>query len=1137
MSSLATPPSGWRVKLYQLNDEGQWDDRGTGSISVRMLEDVGSVGVQVASEDGGSDLLSSRILEDREAYSLQGENIITWEERRPPPEPSIDLALSFQENEGCLQIWNQIQEVQGNYSTGGAHPAGGDGELGDDDDDEDGPGGGLYASGAGVVGGLLRHHLAAELRALPEARVSNLAALRDQLTSCAPMHRESYAAMLMDNGGAYLRKLVSLFGDLEDLEDEENLKLMAHVTKACVLLNEGRLLESLLTEPSLFAGVVGAIEYDPVLKQKATWRHFLDHEATFCEAVPMDDEPDLRNKIDLAFRAALLRDAVTRPGMDDNAISALVQYIYFAHSEILTSLHSTGVSYLHKVLAACTSNTGPNNGQTSRSTTKAAGANGESEAPPKPGKGPEPGKARAHALRFLQEMCAMAKAGNVPMHTRDTLFSYLLNEAPLFEALTVALADDSLGARERTAAAEVLAAVVTFDQATAFRLHVLQTGAHPPPPAWAQPPSAGAGTGSGAATATAAMATAPPAEAPAERGAADDDAAAAAFVAALEKSEGESAAADATSSSSLAQSPPLDQPGVPDTSGASSATTALPRPPSSTSLLSLVLFRLAHEEDSGCLLHYNEVLSKCVDTETMDASERDAFLTVFYDHYIHWLVDPLARDFDEESSSSGASSSSTIGVDTATSSAERNADASSVAAGSSSSATAHPSSTTTGAAAAAAPALQLSDAAKASRSHAVDLLAYCVRAHTYRMKFFVLRNNLVGRVLSLLKQPDKFLKLAALRFVRACVGAKDDFLNRHLVKKGHLSPVFALFAANGGRDNLLSSAVIDLVEFVRTENVKSLVEHIVGSFSPSFESVEYVTTFKSLVLRNDQNLEVHDDSSSSGGGGAGGSGGAGGVAEWRKARDAQEEDEAYFDADDDEVLPTGPPLRGGGGGAGGTDQHSPGAEGGAGSGFGGGGPPPSLSAAAAGARSEAYERSTSGATSDGSTTGMCSSGSEAGSDSESESGSLSGAESPPPPTSPNATAAAAFKPVLKLSPAGPPRPSSPPINQQPPKDGLGRMFEMGHRIPTPTLPRTGAAAAGSNVRKIEILLPASGGALEGATSFGGGQSGSLTSGESSSGSGSSSSGVENGAVPGEAAVLGTSAEETSGDPDAKRQKV
>mmetsp|Transcript_1993 Transcript_1993/g.4049 ORF Transcript_1993/g.4049 Transcript_1993/m.4049 type:complete len:139 (-) Transcript_1993:208-624(-) len=123
---MAAQPEGWRVKLYELNDDGQWDDRGTGSISVQHLEALGAMGVQVAAEESGTPLLQSRILEDRDAYSLQGENIITWEERRPPPQQSIDLALSFQENEGCLEIWTRIQEVQGIFST-----------RREDDEDED----------------------------------------------------------------------------------------------------------------------------------------------------------------------------------------------------------------------------------------------------------------------------------------------------------------------------------------------------------------------------------------------------------------------------------------------------------------------------------------------------------------------------------------------------------------------------------------------------------------------------------------------------------------------------------------------------------------------------------------------------------------------------------------------------------------------------------------------------------------------------------------------------------------------------------------------------------------------------------------------------------------------------------------
>ena len=31
-----TEVTGWRVKLYQLNSEGQWDDRGTGEATVWM---------------------------------------------------------------------------------------------------------------------------------------------------------------------------------------------------------------------------------------------------------------------------------------------------------------------------------------------------------------------------------------------------------------------------------------------------------------------------------------------------------------------------------------------------------------------------------------------------------------------------------------------------------------------------------------------------------------------------------------------------------------------------------------------------------------------------------------------------------------------------------------------------------------------------------------------------------------------------------------------------------------------------------------------------------------------------------------------------------------------------------------------
>jgi lipoate synthase len=40
---------------------------------------------------------------DEDVYQRQGDNIITWCEPM-----GLDLALSFQENSGCLEIWGQV---------------------------------------------------------------------------------------------------------------------------------------------------------------------------------------------------------------------------------------------------------------------------------------------------------------------------------------------------------------------------------------------------------------------------------------------------------------------------------------------------------------------------------------------------------------------------------------------------------------------------------------------------------------------------------------------------------------------------------------------------------------------------------------------------------------------------------------------------------------------------------------------------------------------------------------------------------------------------------------------------------------------------------------------------------------------
>ena len=54
----------------------------------------------------------------------------------------------------------------------------------------------------------------------------------------------------------------------------------------------------------------------------------------------------------------------------------------------------------------------------------------------------------------------------------------------------------------------------------------------------------------------------------------------------------------------------------------------------------------------------------------------------------------------------------------------------------------------------------------------VDLLCFCVQHHQYRVKYYILRSDTVGKVLRLLRRREKWLVVAALRFLRTCIGLK-----------------------------------------------------------------------------------------------------------------------------------------------------------------------------------------------------------------------------------------------------------------------------------------------------------------------------------------------------------------------------
>ena len=304
-------------------------------------------------------------------------------------------------------------------------------------------------------------------------------------------------------------------------------------------------------------------------------------------------------------------------------------------------------------------------------------------------------------------------------------------------------------------------------------------------------------------------------------------------------------------------------------------------------LLASLLSQLATASDAGVMMQSSEILRLLLDTdmlgdhgtfgqpfgndessgvppgsyapdnsapknETSSAMGRDQnqFLTLFYEHYVQWLVGPFQHEVliperrlpDSVQSSKAKSSLLQRMIDTFKLGVSNESKYF----------------------------LRVSQHAIRG-SFAIELLSFCVRTHRYRMKFFLLKSRVLSSIMRLLNGSpsnvagDRCLNLAVLRFLRAIVSVKDEFYNRHIIQHNLFEHVFHAFRTNPIGDNVVSSAIVEMCDFVQKQNVTSLVEYIAtrhlasSSNRGSGKSLEdvatpYVSTLTTLRKRYEENI-------------------------------------------------------------------------------------------------------------------------------------------------------------------------------------------------------------------------------------------------------------------------------------------
>ncbi|XP_065661891.1 serine/threonine-protein phosphatase 4 regulatory subunit 3B isoform X2 [Hydra vulgaris] len=315
-----------RVKLYALNENKQWIDRGTGHVStlfdgVDQRTNNKGIVLIVRSEENGNVLLESRILTDT-VYQKQQETLVVWSEA------NNDFALSFQEKEGCGDIWEKICQVQGfDPSVDITQDVGNmtDSDMPQDDED------GLHVSNNDETFEEVQDFSAIEL---PSCELSKLEVISELFQSVlpSPIGRDKLAIAIEND--SYIKKLIDLFHMCEDLENTEGLHTLFQIFKSLFMLEKNALFE-VMFQPDIIMDIVGVLEYDPSRKQPIQHREFLKKTVKFNEVIPITNK-ELLTKIHTTFRVQYIKDIlVPAPSLFDENMSTMNSYLFFNKIDIV----------------------------------------------------------------------------------------------------------------------------------------------------------------------------------------------------------------------------------------------------------------------------------------------------------------------------------------------------------------------------------------------------------------------------------------------------------------------------------------------------------------------------------------------------------------------------------------------------------------------------------------------------------------------------------------------------------------------------------------------------------------------------------------------------------------------------------
>nr|XP_018266504.1 uncharacterized protein I303_00479 [Kwoniella dejecticola CBS 10117]OBR88662.1 hypothetical protein I303_00479 [Kwoniella dejecticola CBS 10117] len=414
---------GKRVKVYELQDTS-WHDRGTGfckgiyddtqdiALIIVEREDFSSEG-EKAEAPGGflkEELLLSARVEKEDIYGKQQDTLIVWTE----PATGLDMALSFQDPEGCEDIWQFICEVQRH----------------------------LLSMTCKFNDPFLH---SPPIKSMFRQDASNYTTEQEmfiRMQAKSPVGREKAVEHILNED--YIKHLIAVLDQAEDLESLDDLHALCSLMQTIILFNDNGVFEYILQD-DVFMGVMGMLEYDPEFPGlKASYRQYFQDTARFRQVVEIKDD-NIRNKIHQTYRLLYLKDVVLARVLDDPTFNILNGFVFFNQVDIINYIQQNDI-FLHHLF------------------------NGFHEPPadPETSKTEPLDERKRDVVMFLHQLMIMGKG--VQLQGRLTLYRNLVERGLLF------VCEWAFRRTEATllhAGAEIMTLAVEHD-ANVVRLHVFK---------------------------------------------------------------------------------------------------------------------------------------------------------------------------------------------------------------------------------------------------------------------------------------------------------------------------------------------------------------------------------------------------------------------------------------------------------------------------------------------------------------------------------------------------------------------------------------------------------------------------------------------------------------------------------------